>query len=372
MRLALQILALAIVVSTLACDRLPERLPFLSAEPTLAPEPTPTTVTRNPIPAVVFATRIPTSTRPQFAVPTPQTQPPTLPVVVPTQRARPTIALNPPRTPVPTIAVPTPPLAIPVTRGAVPVPTIPRVYVFRVDTGETSIDGGAVFRNIQLKEQLLDLTNAERKIAGVPPVSLGNNPAAQLHAEASLRGCYTGHWDRWGLKPNHRYTLTGGSGADAENVSGSAYCIGPDDGYAPIASLSDKVVETVQSWMASPGHRATMLNPAFTILNAGVAHDEYNSVMVQQFSTHYVTYETRPAIDSSGELVLKGRVSDATLDIGNLAAVAIAYDPPPQPLTRGQLAYTYSLCPPFEVAILLQPAPAGSSYGELPDLPPKP
>ena len=88
-----------------------------------------------------------------------------------------------------------------------------------------------VLRHLEMKKHMLALTNQERQKAGVPPVTLGDNPAAQLHAEAALEGCYSGHWDRWGLKPNHRYTLTGGTGADGENVLGKDYCIKPYENY---------------------------------------------------------------------------------------------------------------------------------------------
>ena len=40
----------------------------------------------------------------------------------------------------------------------------------------------------------------------------------------------------------------------------------------------------------------------------GIAHDRYNIVMVQHFSSDYVRYEKPPLIDSSGTLSLKGKV----------------------------------------------------------------
>ena len=55
-----------------------------------------------------------------------------------------------------------------------------------------------------LKQRVLERTNAFRKQAGVPVVAIGYNKAAQLHAEAALEGCYSSHWDRWGLTPNAR------------------------------------------------------------------------------------------------------------------------------------------------------------------------
>ena len=217
-------------------------------------------------------------------------------------------------------------------------------------------------RHRELKQLMVELTNRHRAAIGAPPVRLGANTAAQLHAETLLAGCYSSHWDQWGLKPNHRYTLTGGTGADGENISGASYCIKPHENYAAISSMEDAVVETVDGWMESPGHRRNLLNPAHTVLNAGIAHDRFNQVMVQQFASDYVTYTVRPDIDADGILRLKGTVSGATLDIGNVANVQISYDPPPMPLTRGQLGYTYSLCNPINVAYLVEQPRGGSFY----------
>lgn len=217
-------------------------------------------------------------------------------------------------------------------------------------------------RHLELKQLMLKFTNRERIKASVPPVKSGSNPAAQLHAEASLAGCYSAHWDEWGLKPNHRYTLTGGTGADGENGSGSDYCIKPSENYRPIDSMEGAVAETVQGRMESPGHRRNLLNPAHTVLNVGIAYDRFNQVMVQQFASDYVTYSVRPNIDPDGILRLKGIVSGATLNIWQTANVQIYYDPPPKPLTRGQLGYTYSLCSPIQVAYIEKPLIGGSFY----------
>ena len=160
-------------------------------------------------------------------------------------------------------------------------------------------------RHIALKQHMLELTNQERVKNGVPPVRLGNNPAAQLHAEAALEGCYSSHWDQWGLKPNHRYTITGGTGADSENASGSDYCIKAQDNYRVKESMTQEVKETVQGWMESPGHRRSLLDPAHTVLNVGIAHDRYNQVMIQHFSSNYVSYHIKPHIDRKGTLHLE-------------------------------------------------------------------
>ena len=126
--------------------------------------------------------------------------------------------------------------------------------------------------------------------------------------------------------------------------------------------MEREVADAVQGWMTSPGHRSNLLDPVHTILNVGIAHDRFNEVMFQHFSSDYVTYTTKPGIDSGGVLLLEGEVSGATLSIGDSVNVVIAYDPPPKPLTRGQLAYTYSLCNPSTVAYLVEPLAPGWSF----------
>ena len=219
-------------------------------------------------------------------------------------------------------------------------------------------------RHHELKSLLLQLTNQHRANAGVPPVKMGNNPAAQLHAEAALEGCYSSHWDRWGLKPNHRYTLTGGTGADAENVSGLDYCIKPEDNFTAHSSMELEVIEAIESWTDSPGHRRNSLDPAHNELNVGIAYDRYNTVMAQHFTSDYVRYDRRPAIDPQGILTLSATVSGATLQIRDSVNIQIAYDSPPKTLTKGQLSYTYALCLSTPVAYVVEPLPPGWHFNE--------
>lgn len=220
-----------------------------------------------------------------------------------------------------------------------------------------------------LKQQMLDLTNAEREKAGSPPVRLGHNPAAQLHADAGLQGCYFGHWDQWGLKPNHRYTLAGGTGAEGENVAGLSYCINPSFRYLPnTLGRGTAIEEIVASWMDSPGHRRTLLDPAHTILNLGIAFDHFNAQFVQQFSSDYVTYSVKPHINEDGHLIFQGTVADATLHISPATNFQIAYDRPAKRLSSSQIAHTYNLCNNLTIGFIRKPAPPGHSYSRTPNL----
>lgn len=220
----------------------------------------------------------------------------------------------------------------------------------------------------EAREYMLALVNEARRNSGLQPVRLGHNPAAQMHAEASIRHCTISHWDIWGLKPNHRYTLTGGTGTGTENALGRQYCAGPEHGgpYEGIARWDVQNAMTV--WLDSRGHRENILHPRHTILNVGIAYDPYNHTMVQQFSSDYVTYQERPGISPEGILTMSGTVQGAALNTGDQVVIQIGYDRPPSPLTRGQLSKTYALCNPWTVgAIRAEPPRQGQALGPTPE-----
>ena len=215
--------------------------------------------------------------------------------------------------------------------------------------------------HLELKAEILKLTNAYRLQAGLIPVKLGYNPAPQIHAQEALKGCYNSHWDRWDLRPNHRFALAGYTGFNLENIIGINHCVEQQDGYAPLKPLDQEITQAVRAWMNSPGHRQTILSPALTTLHLGIAHDSHNIRIVQHFEADYISYTLTPQISQDGILRMAGTTSAASLDPNGLPTLWIGYEPPPQPLTRGQLAKTYSLCIPTIIATILQPGHNNSS-----------
>ena len=210
---------------------------------------------------------------------------------------------------------------------------------------------------------MLELINDERAKASVDPVVLGDNNAAQLHAESSLANCFVSHWGVDGLKPYMRYSLAGGYQSNGENALGTDYCITATDGYRAIGSIKQEIREGMKGWMDSPGHRRNILNPWHKRVNIGLAWDTYNFRAVQHFEGDYVEYDQIPAIEN-GILTMSGTVKNRTSfaderDLG----VQIYYDQPPHTLTRGQLARThcYDSGPP--IAALRPPPPPNHSYG---------
>ena len=217
-------------------------------------------------------------------------------------------------------------------------------------------------RHHEFKAYMLELINEERVKAGVPPVTLGDNIAAQLHAENSLTNCFGSHWGIDGLKPYMRYSLAGGYQTNAENGSGSDYCIREGEGYRPLGSMEAEIRETMDGWMDSPGHRRTLLDRWHKKVNIGLAWNKYNFAAAQHFEGDYVEFDRLPTIDN-GVLLLAGQVKNgASFDQDDYIDINVYYDPPPHALTRGQLSRTYCYDSGLPVAYVRKPLSGGWFY----------
>ena len=212
-------------------------------------------------------------------------------------------------------------------------------------------DPQAVLKEARLL--MLDLINEARADAGVPPVELGYNRAAQIHAENLAEACASSHWGVDGTKPEHRYSLAGGYHVNAENVNGDTWCVGSS--LSPVIAAQ----RSMETLMASEGHRAEILDSLHRQVNLGFALNPRGFLhVVQQFEGDYVEYDGLPAI--KGEvLYLQGRLKNgATLHIPDDLDVQVWYAPPPMPATVGQLARTYCVDPGQQVTAL-EPLPLG-------------
>ena len=244
-----------------------------------------------------------------------------------------TVAAQPTNTPKPTTAVAALPTLAPLPTVGIPTPT-PTVSVSTV-TQKPNL------RHIEEKRYMLELINAERKKAGVGAVTLGDNIAAQLHAESAQENCFSSHWGMDGLKPYMRYSLAGGYQSNGENGHGLDYCIRASDGYSTHSGIRQEIRDAINGWMTSSGHRRNLLDPLHKKVSIGIVWDRYNTVMYQHFEGDYVEYERLPSI-SNDILSFSGTTKNGAgfsqeKDLG----VQIYYDSRPHELTRGQVARTY-------------------------------
>ena len=273
-------------------------------------------------------------------------------------------------TPVPTITpAPTAMVVQPVT--VTPVPTIQIVSIPTVGTSAIPspipilvADGTThpSLRHLEEKGYMLDLINAQRAEVGVEPLVLGDNVAAQLHAELLRANCISSHWGIDGLIPVMRYSLAGGYQSNSENVNGIDYCYTAADNARKISSIKQEVEDAMDDLMGSSGHRNTILTPEYRKVNIGLVWDSYILWVVQQFEGDYVQYDVLPVF-TEGVLELKGTVRNGVefLGDGDLT-VGIFYDRPPRPLTRGQIARTYCSRVGRAVTFLRRPVAEGQRY----------
>ena len=215
---------------------------------------------------------------------------------------------------------------------------------------------------------MLELINEAREDAGVPPVELGNNIAAQLQAESALSNCHIGHWGIDGLKPYMRYSLAGGYDSNSENASGYSYCVREGGGYRAIQSIKEEILDTMDGLMNSSGHRRNIVNKTHKKVNIGLAWDNFHLFAYQHFEGDYVEYGELPAI-KNGRVSFNGTVKNgAKFSDKRDLNVQIYYDPPPHTLTRGQLSKTGCYSYEAPVASFRPPLDKGWTYDDSEDL----
>ncbi len=111
---------------------------------------------------------------------------------------------------------------------------------------------------VDLRRELLRRVNRARRRAGVPPLELDPRltEAAQARADDMAQRRFYGHETPEGADFGTDVDRTGYLySAVAENI----------------ARGQESVDEVVDGWLASPGHRANVLNPAFTDVGFGFA-----------------------------------------------------------------------------------------------------
>ena len=339
----------------------PKPKPTTSSIPTLGPgadqaqprsQPVPPQPAEAAEPVAVSPTPGPTS------VPSPEGQsseaPPDTALPSPTPSATvlpsptPSATVLPSPTPSATVLIPPAPVAAPTmppttapSRTPVPVPHL---------------------RHLAEKQYMLELINEERDRLALPLLELGINNAAQLHAESALEHCFSSHWGVDGLKPYMRYSLAGGYQSNGENGSGLDYCYKASDGYRAIQDIEHRIRQMMDGWMSSPGHRRNILDRWHKRVNIGFAWDRYNLMGFQHFEGDYVEYDQAPSLEGAAFTLSGNSKNGALVAQDSSVGIAIYYDPPPQPLTRGQLSRTYCYTMGLPVAFVLEPLPGDWYY----------
>lgn len=295
-----------------------------------------------------------------------------LPTVEPSAAAPPSALVTPtPPVPSPTVFLtatvsPPPPTATPPSVLVNPTSPVPSPTAGQAATASPPPPTSSPDLE-QLRQYMLDLINADRAKAGVGPVAMGSNTAAQQHAEDMLKNFYLGHIDSGGMKPYMRYTLAGGLGASGENA-GYSGTQDPSDrrnyrSIDPKRHLAEhEYAMMYDDAFSNWGHRDNIIEAQHQFVNIGIAYDRTRLTFSQQFEERYVNFSTPPKLDN-GNLILAGSLDPS---VGKLQSIDVYYDPPPSGFTHGQLLAqprSYSVGTSDRPTIhIIAPAPRGSSY----------
>ena len=229
----------------------------------------------------------------------------------------------------------------------------------------------------------LDLVNADRAAHGLPPVALGLNPAAQLHAEDMLAHDYQGHWWADGRKPYMVYSETGGTSYVAENAASSGWtalqwrAANCDSLFTSCQIQQPRAaIRELQRLMmyddahANWGHRDNILGERHRAVNFGVAFNGRRVTFAQHFEGGAVE-ASAPTLSRNGTLSFSLTKREAGVRIGQV--VSVHYDPLPTPKTAAQIDRLHSYCVGGgftttcgdPIASILEPPGAGYFYSNL-------
>jgi uncharacterized protein YkwD len=183
----------------------------------------------------------------------------------------------------------------------------------------------------ELVDYALSLINSDRQANELPNVTLSSVDSGQRQANDMLANQFFSHWDTNGYKPYMRYTLAGGKGAVAENcawqgLTGNIFSINVKSALKDM-EWSMMYDDASSNW----GHRDNILDPRHNKVSIGVAYDNHNVYLVQDFENDYVSWDVL-SVDNN-QVTLKGTEQGKQ---SNITQIAIFYDNP-IPLTPSQL-----------------------------------
>ncbi len=273
------------------------------------------------------------------------------------------------------IAVPDPVIAAPSSSGT-PLADNGQPLGVAVTDDELTID--------ELKLLALDFINEDRKLHGLSPVAMGDNEAAQLHAEDMVDGRYVGHWWRDGRKPYMVYSETSGASYVSENAARSGFseaefaelCTAPDVFCEKVNPTEDiqrlhhaMVYDDAESnWL----HRINILNPNHRKVNIGVAYTDRFLSLVQHFEGGDATAPRTPWFEGS---TLKIRADLNRPDLAVFPTVQVFFEAIPEPRTAAEIEQFTSYCVGGgftdrcgePIVQIVPPPQPGTRYLNLPD-----
>ncbi|HYM61727.1 MAG TPA: CAP domain-containing protein [Thermoanaerobaculia bacterium] len=195
-----------------------------------------------------------------------------------------------------------------------------------------------------LRQELLTLINRDRQQFGLAPVQLDPWVSSQAdnYCRQQIRNGTTGHFTIDGLAPYARYSFAGGNDGLSENAAAwSANYSFTDRALHEMTKGSE---ESMMSEVAPhDGHRRTILDPFATHVGIGLAWENGEFRLTEEFVRRYLVWNGAVPRGASPDkrVPCNGRPI-AGYDVD---AVSVYYEPLPQPISSitANLINSYSL-----------------------------
>lgn len=170
-----------------------------------------------------------------------------------------------------------------------------------------------------ITEFALTKINNERNGAGVQPLLLSDNIAAQILAGEILQTKTSSHWLKNGEKPYMTYSRLGGTGYVQQNIA-TLFC--EDDCtldlFGKIESLQMQMVHEDEEYDWQ--RLVNTLDKHHTHVSLGISYDADMVVLVQNFENNYIDF-AKPLPQNEKQIQILG-----TMKKGSLSRIDVYYD----------------------------------------------
>ncbi|HET7710336.1 MAG TPA: CAP domain-containing protein, partial [Thermoanaerobaculia bacterium] len=186
---------------------------------------------------------------------------------------------------------------------------------------------------LTLRQQMVRLINRDRAAYGLRPVALDVEVSltADRFCEQQIRNRTTGHFTTDGMTPYMRYSFAGGNDGVSENAAAwsASYRFSDQALYEMIRRSQDAMMAELPP---HDGHRRTILDPHATHVGVGLAWQDGEFRIAQEFVRRYLQW-TRP-LPRAASLTEQVIGSARPLPGYHVAAVSVHHEPLPQTISR--------------------------------------
>jgi len=231
--------------------------------------------------------------------------------------------------------------------------------------GQTPIERGRFSEEYIpiVRNQLLDLVNAERSQAGLSALQLDDLACkvANDHARDMANGRFLSHWGSDGRKPYQRYSFAGGIDAIQENVSAADNILSlTPNGVA--GDLADMHTAMHAEKPPNDGHRRAILASQHTHAGFGIALNGHSLRLSELYVSRYLEVNSFPQkAKRRTTVVLSGKLLNPA---HFLHEVDVFFEPLPSPPSVEWLRTPQGYALPDEYVGLRPQAPHGAHYGD--------